>query len=103
MSQYGKDWPSGRNQFDITEEDIVGGRDARKVIYVSDKKFLPELNKCYEVSFIEIINSSANRYVRSKLRIDGLNHTEWFDLEANKILDPELQKHDVYSYREIVE
>jgi hypothetical protein len=69
--------------------------------WTGDKEFMPVEGRSYEVVFGEPHFNGQDKYVLKKVRIDGPTPGDWFDLEAAKPLDRDLQACTVKAYRAI--
>lgn len=69
--------------------------------WITDQPFNPEFGQCYEVAFGKVSVQGQEVYARSRIRIDGDRPAQWFDLDRNDKLDPELQSCPVRAFRPI--
>lgn len=72
-----------------------------KESWIVDLPFTPEPGQCYEVAFGKVILQGREVYGRVRIRADGPEPSQWFDLDAGRALDPELQSRPVRAFRHI--
>lgn len=71
--------------------------------WIADQAFVPEVGACYELAYGLISLHGREAYARVRIRADGAAPAQWFDLDENRLLDPELQGRAVRAYRPIAQ
>lgn len=69
--------------------------------WIVDLPFTPEPGQCYEVAFGKVSVQGREVYGRVRIRADGHDPSQWFDIDAGRMLDPELQACPVRAFRHI--
>lgn len=67
--------------------------------WVIDQPFAPQLGQCYELAFGKLWVREEYRPVVKRIRVDGSEPSEWFDLDENRMLDASLQTYQVKGFR----
>lgn len=63
--------------------------------------FIPVVGKCYELHFGKIRYKGIEGFVQARVRINGIPHSQWIDLDTNQALDPVLAAYAVQAHQEI--
>ena len=69
--------------------------------WIVDRPFNPELGQCYEVAFGKVLLQGREVAGRARIRIDGYTPSQWYDLDHDNTLAPELQSYPVRAFRPI--
>jgi hypothetical protein len=67
--------------------------------WIVDEIFVPVEGKSYQVTYGKILYGGEFRPVVKRIRIDGPQPGDWFDLDEASPLDRELQAHAVKGFR----
>jgi hypothetical protein len=67
--------------------------------WVVEQDFTPITGKSYELAYGHIPFGSESQKVIKRVRIDGPTPADWFDLDAQKPLDPGLHGYPVQAFR----
>jgi len=85
------------------EREAHGAQEHGRSQWVVDQAFTPAAGRSYEIAYGAIPYGGENRPVVKRVRIDGQSPDSWFDLDAGKPLDSELQHYAVRGYRPLDE
>ena len=69
--------------------------------WTKDSAFVPEIGRCYEIAFGEVITANGRGHASARIRADGLQWHDWIDLDYGEPLSGELGKYVVRAYRPI--
>ena len=69
--------------------------------WIIDRPFNPEPGQCYEVAFGKVVLQGREVYSRARIRIEGQMPSQWYDLDHDNWLAPELQSYPVRAFRPI--
>lgn len=69
--------------------------------WIVNQPFVPTIGQCYEVAYGKVSQHGRERYARARIRIDGAQPSQWFDLDEGQVLAPFFQDCPVRAYRPI--
>lgn len=69
--------------------------------WMADEKFMPVEGKSYELAFGKIRYAGQERHVIKRVRIDGPESRNWFDIDEGRPLDSDLRAFMVKAFRQL--
>jgi muconolactone delta-isomerase len=67
----------------------------------SDETFQPQTGATYDIAFGRLAADGKMQPVVRRVRIDGAEANQWFDMDAERALEPALQVMPVQAYRRV--
>lgn len=67
--------------------------------WVVDEDFIPVIGKSYELAFGRIPFGGDDKHVIRRVRIDGMDAHDWFDLDRQQPMDDALRAYPVRAFR----
>jgi hypothetical protein len=68
---------------------------------ITGSPFIPIVGQTFEVAFGKITYQGKTDFWGARIRIDGLQPKDWYDIDAGGPLDPKLAAFVVQAYRQI--
>jgi hypothetical protein len=69
--------------------------------WITGQVFIPEVGKFYEVTFGEVTFQGKKGIGTARIRVDGTDPSQWFDIDDQCKLPPELARYVVQGYRQL--
>jgi len=69
--------------------------------WTKGSEFVPAVGRCYEITFGNIEHEGKIGRWTAKVRVEGLDHNAWIDIDTGSSLDADFTQYSVQAYRVI--